>query len=68
MVCSFSSKTGVAYREAFGSVFKVFSEKYSKEVLAISEFGEQRELFSRSVQDNVLAGIWRVTRILRFSL
>lgn len=60
MACSFSSKTSVAYREAFGSVFKAFSEKYSKKVFAISELREQHEPFSRGVQDNGLAGIWKV--------
>lgn len=56
----FFFKNDCPYCEAFAPVVKAFSEKYSWEVLAISEFGEQHELFSRSVQDNGLAEIWGV--------
>jgi conjugal transfer pilus assembly protein TraF len=56
----FFFKSNCPYCEAFGPTVKSFSEKYDWEVLAISEFGEQNQLFARNVQDNGLAETWGV--------
>lgn len=57
----FFFKKQCPYCEAFAPIVKSFSEKYSWEVLAISEFGERLPMFERSVQDNGLAGMWGVS-------
>jgi conjugal transfer pilus assembly protein TraF len=54
-------KKNCSYCDAFAPVVKKFSEKYHWEVLAISEFGEANELFSRNVRDNGLAETWGVS-------
>jgi conjugal transfer pilus assembly protein TraF len=56
----FFFKNNCPYCDAFAPIVKGFSEKYDWDVLAISEFGEKHELFSRSVQDNGLAETWGV--------
>lgn len=56
----FFFKQGCAYCDEFAPTVKRFSEKYNWEVLAISEFGEQNELFVRNVKDNGLAETWGV--------
>ena len=54
-------KKGCEYCKEFGPIVKRFSEKYNWEVLAISEFGEENELFERNVRDNGLADRWGVS-------
>lgn len=54
-------KKGCEYCKEFGPIVKRFSEKYKWSVLAISEFGEEEELFDRNVRDNGLAERWGVS-------
>jgi len=56
----FFFKNQCSYCEAFAPIVKSFSEKYSWEVLAISEFGEKLPMFERNLQDNGLAETWGV--------
>jgi len=53
-------KKDCKYCDAFAPVVKRFSEKYHWEILAISEFGEKNDIFTRSVADNGLAETWGV--------
>lgn len=54
-------KKGCEYCKEFNLIVKKFSEKYKWEVLAISEFGEENELFEKNVKDNGLADAWGVS-------
>ena len=56
----FFYKNNCPYCDAFSPIVKAFSDKYEWEVLAISEFGEEHDLFKRNVRDNGLADTWGV--------
>ena len=56
----FFCKDDCLYCVSFAPIVKAFSDKYSWEVLVISDSGEKHHLFERSVRDNGLAAYWRV--------